>query len=374
MRIIFNAYNLILGGGLSVGQGVMEGLVRGNPQEEIHVFLPKRQLYSFTSSGKLHVHFIPRFFTDYSIGRLLAGGFLSRKARKLNPDRVFSLGNYALSVNCPQLLMLQWPYAVYPESSIWSKMSRADFIKRKLRLFFLKKSLKNASALTVQTGVMKERVKKYLPGFSDKIFVVESSFRKESHPSADSQITSLREKKGEKLLLCMSEYYSHKNLEVLLPLASLIKERKLDYKIIITIDPSLLGASKLLLKINRKGLNNIIINLGRVNPLKANAVYHSCDALLLPTLLESYGISYLEAAHARIPILTSDLDFAHALNGGTAWYFDSLSAESILQTIQKAFSDPFILKEKIDQAFQKASKVRTWEEITKEYLKILKAL
>lgn len=372
MRIFFNAYNLVIGGGLSVGLGVIGALYKIKTEDEIHVFLPRKQNYQFTSNERIKIHYLPSILTDSLLGRSFINWYLRYQVQRIRPDAIFSMGNYAIPSSCKQLLLLQWPYAVYPEGIIWQRMSRQDYLRRKIRFFIFKKNLRYATSLTVQTQVMKERLRKYIH-YEGDIHVIESSHRS-FQLNGKETVPGISKLKGEKLLLCMSEYYSHKNMKVLIPLAELIRQRKLHYKILLTIDSSLPGAKKILDDVDRRSLNGIIVNLGRIEQDKTSAIYNRCDALLLPTLLESYGIPYLEAAHAKLPIFTSDLDFAHAMNGETAWYFDPLSAESILQTIESAFSDSSMLQQKVDKAFKKVSEVRSWEEITEKYLEILRKL
>src|SRR5690606_5184926 len=143
----------------------------------------------------------------------------------------------------------------------------------------------------------------FLP-FKGRTQVVGSSihFLENSDFGKEERIERLRDNFNGKLLLCMREYYSHKNLEILIPVAEIIKTQNLPYKILITVHPALSGVSSLLKEITSRGLNDYIINLGRVAPENIPKAYHSCDALLLPTLLESFGIPYLEAAQAKLPI------------------------------------------------------------------------
>lgn len=373
MKIIINAYNLIIGGGLTVGKGITSSLFTLDTDDAIHVFLPQKKEYQFRSSKNITIHYIPLIFINYAVPRFFLHYYLNNIIRRLRPDRVFSLGNYALPVSCPQLLMLQWPYAVYPEKLIWSRMSLSGYLKRKLRLRLFRYNLKYATALTVQTEVMKARVKKYLH-YEKEIFVVESSCTPIGDFSPDEEVLNFRKEGNEKLLLCMSEYYHHKNLAVLVPVAELIRKKKLGYRIILTIDIHKPGAAKLLKKIEEKNLSEVLINIGRISHERAPAIYHSCDALLLPTLLESFGIPYLEAALGKLPVITSDLDFAHVINGSAAWYFDPLSADSILAAIEKVFSDPEMLRKKTETAFENAGRVRTWKEITVRFMEILKSL
>ena len=68
-----------------------------------------------------------------------------------------------------------------------------------------------------------------------------------------------------KKLLYLTYYYPHKNLEILLPLAVLIKKNDLDYKFVITIESNQNPkAHEFLNKIQKLELQDVIINVGSV--------------------------------------------------------------------------------------------------------------
>jgi glycosyltransferase involved in cell wall biosynthesis len=89
----------------------------------------------------------------------------------------------------------------------------------------------------------------------------------------------------------------------------------------------------------RLGPGDRIINLGLIPHSEAAAYYENVDALFMPTLLETFGIPYLEAMCFDVPVLTSDLDFAHAVCGEAACYFDPWSAPSMRHAILGVRSD-----------------------------------
>ena len=71
------------------------------------------------------------------------------------------------------------------------------------------------------------------------------------------------------------------------------------------------------------------INAGVVDQKDCRNLYQSCQALFLPTLIECFTVSYLEAMETCKPIVTSDLSFAHDICGDSAYYFDPLDVSSI---------------------------------------------
>ena len=67
-------------------------------------------------------------------------------------------------------------------------------------------------------------------------------------------------------------------------------------------------------KIRNPGLQHLI-NVGPLKQHELSGYYHHSSALILPTLIESFTATYLEAMHFDCPVLTSDLDFAREVCG-----------------------------------------------------------
>jgi glycosyltransferase involved in cell wall biosynthesis len=74
-------------------------------------------------------------------------------------------------------------------------------------------------------------------------------------------------------------------------------------------------------------------NLGRISQRECLEYYKKVDALLFPSLAESYGLPLLESMIIGIPIICSDLPYARWLCGDNAIYFNPHNVESISNSI-----------------------------------------
>ena len=112
-------------------------------------------------------------------------------------------------------------------------------------------------------------------------------------------------------------------MEIFIPLAKKIKEQALHYQIIITISKNQSKEAKLYCqKIIQESLDSVIINVGSVYLEDIPHLYQLTDGLLLPTLLESYSGTYIEALFYEKPIFTSYFDFTKTVCKEAAFYFD----------------------------------------------------
>ena len=81
----------------------------------------------------------------------------------------------------------------------------------------------------------------------------------------------------------------------------------------------------------------------------------------MPTLLESFSGTYVEAMYHQIPIFTSDIDFAHDVCKEAAFYFDPLDSNSILSTLENGFQDG--IEDKIIKGLKILNDFLSWNEV-----------
>ena len=98
------------------------------------------------------------------------------------------------------------------------------------------------------------------------------------------------------------------------------------------------------------------------------------SALFIPTLVESFGLIYIEAMKYNCPILTSDRDFAHWICKDLAMYFDPLNEMSIVDIFEKFVNGSHFLdfEKKVTDRLKLLPE--SWEEVSLEYIEIFKKL
>src|SRR5262249_38285077 len=123
-------------------------------------------------------------------------------------------------------------------------------------------------------------------------------------------------------------------------------------------------AARVLAAIERGGLGDRIVNLGPLRQEELAACYLACDAVVHPSLLESFSSCYLEAMHFGRPILASDLDFAHEVCGEGALYFDPWSVASLRDAIVRMRDDQSLRDDLVRRGAARLSTVfRSWPDV-----------
>jgi glycosyltransferase involved in cell wall biosynthesis len=295
---------------------------------------------------------------------------LPRFLDKEGCDIVFNLSDLPIPTRLPQLFLFDWSYAAFPDSIAWKLGGIRDRLTRKLKLYIFKKNFLYIDVVIAQGEALRQRLMRLYD--IANVPVVPNAVSLDNLTS--NRIVDFGLTKGYKLL-CLSRYYSHKNIEIFLDLGDLISKNKLDWKIIVTIDQSHSEGAKLFLEmVKKRGLDQIILNVGSVDMGDVPSLYQQCDALLLPTLLESFSGTYIEAMYHCKPIYTSNYEFAHDVCKNSAWYFDPLDANSIFDCINYAIANQDLRLEKILIGSEILNAMPDWNQAYRSYITIIESM
>ena len=173
--------------------------------------------------------------------------------------------------------------------------------------------------------------------------------------------------------LCLAHCYPHKNIAILADAVRVLpKYTRRAAKCVITVAPEQHpGARRLLERLGQGELEGKIENIGPVASAKLAQVYARADALVFPTLLESFSRTYLEAWHFGLPILTSDRDFAHHLCGDAALYFDPLDAASVARAMASVMEDSNLRQTMVETGRSILAQAPGWDEIAGRFVEVL---
>ena len=366
MNIFVNALNSKSGGGKSILTNFLV-LLSENPLNKIYYFLvPNTNKYERFESDFIHILKLPRLYSKTClfpyVNRFVLPGLIERCGCTL----IFNLADIPIPSKIKQVFLFDWPYAVFPESPVWKMMDFFNWLTRKTKLFFFKKNLKYVDLMIAQSPAIKLRLEKYF-GISD-IEVIPNSVSIDNLKRENTCDFRL----GNGLnLLCLTYYYPHKNIEVLIPLAREIASRRENFRIITTIAPEQHPMAKRFLhKIEKLGLQGVIKNIGPVSMRDVPSLYAQTDGLLLPTLLESFSGTYVEAMFHGKPIFTSELDFATGVCADAAYYFDPLNPDEILEKILESQNDPAGRNKRIEAGRRILAEHLTWEQAFHAYLQL----
>lgn len=356
-NIFINGLKAKCGGGKSILNNYLSLLRNSKSPHRFFVLTPDKLEYEKYNCGFIQIVEVPNVFTGPLLFPLLYLMALPRLMRAHKIDLIFNLGDIPIPSNISQVYLFDWSYAVYPESVVWKKMDTKSFLIRRVKLFVFKRWIGQVTAVIAQTEAMK-RLLVALYGL-ENVTVIPNAVSLEN--MGGGKLFDFDLSRDKTKLLYLTYYYPHKNLEIFLLLARKIKEMTLPYCLVVTIDATQHSkAEEFLNTVWSEELQDIIINVGPVPMDNVPSLYTQCDALLMPTLLESFSGTYVEAMYHQKTILTSDLDFARDVCGDAAYYFDPLDSDSILSAITLAFEEERERDSRIEKGRMKLDKLLNW--------------
>ena len=373
LRIALLAHNLHTAGGATVGRNVIASFTRMFPQHRFLFVVPagadyERVCNSHSGSSLLLCNsrgILRRFVFDMYV--------LPRAIRAFHPDVVLALGNFGMSAPpCPQAVFVHQPHLVYPDKHYGPRTIRDRFRHRYLKSRFARQ-LENSALLFCQTEVMAKRLRSVY-NFPGDIVVCGSSASPSGLPDSSCEADDTFESYRNRFkIVYVARYYPHKNIESLVDLSHRYPEELRDVVTFITIDPNQHpNAARILKRIVRLGLQDRVINLGALPHSTVATYLRRCDALIMPTFLETFGLPYVEAMKVGLPILTSDLDFAHEVCGDAALYFDPWNIESMKEEILRLKSDDGLRHRLSENAKQRAiQSFPSWDKIVGQMMEYL---
>ena len=81
------------------------------------------------------------------------------------------------------------------------------------------------------------------------------------------------------------------------------------------------------------GVDSLIENIGEYKYSEANEVYASCDMVFVPSVVEVFSATYLEAMQCKKPLIVADRDFARDICGDGAEYLEPFDFKATAKAI-----------------------------------------
>lgn len=365
-NILINGLKSKVGGGKVIFDTYLRLLIQSEPRDRYFILTPDREAYASLESENVRIIDIPGWAHSNLATVLLYRIIMPRLLRAYAIDAILNFGDIIIPTDVPQVYNFDWAFAVYPDHVIWQRMPLRERLLARLKLHFFEAYLQRATTIMAQTEAMKQRLE---TRYRLRNVVLVPAAAVTGGAAMAKPAFGLPDSRFK--LVYPANYYPHKNIEILEPVAAELMARNADVAIVLTIDPDEHHeAAQFLDGIAARGLGEVVINVGRVSPDCIPSLYDECDALLMPTLLETFGLPYVEAMHHRKPILTSDMDFARAVCGDAALYFDPMEPLAIVEAIEQV-RDYGIRDALVARADRRLALMWDWPRVFAEYQALL---
>lgn len=376
-RVAVVAHGLRVAGGRSVGINIIEALNRTRPEHSYLLVLPANSGYEdarLPRNSKIVWH--KRY--GGAAGRVLFDLLrLPRIVERFHPNVILALGNFGIAgASVPQAVLFHNPHLVYPRIAQLSLTLPERLINTMIKSQ-IRRSLSSVDIVFCQTETMASRFRAAF-AYSGRIDIwsnAVSTLISESN-TAISELPALQKTHGVFTLLALTRYYPHKNLELIVETFARFRKELDDVRCILTIDAhEHEGARRLLSRVAKLQLANRIVNVGSVPQSELSGYYRNADGVLMPTLLESFSGTYIEAMQFGCPILASDRDFAREICGDAAQYFNPTDPVSLLNAIRTLRFDAILRRSLVANGKRRLSTLhKTWDVLTDTAMTTIESL
>jgi hypothetical protein len=214
-----------------------------------------------------------------------------------------------------------------------------NLAKHTLRKKIFWNRLKFVDILIVQTNTELNRLKSFHKKLPN-IHVLPPLFPIHLKDNSSIKFNLPKKNKNTIRLACIAYYWDHKNLEILADLLDLASKQHIPLQIIFTLNSmKIKGGKKLIHKLSPHIRSGYALNIGNLSPSKVASVIMQCDGVILPSLLETFGLNCLEAWHCQKVFFVADRPYAKEICQNAAVFFDPLDANDILAKIIGTFKN-----------------------------------
>jgi len=257
----------------------------------------------------------------------------------------------------------------YPTGKASTLPSAVYYFKLLSYKFIIKQAALRAQKVIAVSQATKDEIVQHLGVSDDKIIVtyegVETSQRSNPKKEIATVISWLR---NDKYFLYVGNAYPHKNLERLVEAFGLNAQEFPDVKLVL-VGKQDYFYQKLQEKVTNLHSEKQIIFAGFVPEDILQEFYKHALATILPSLMEGFGLTGLEAMKNDCLVLASDIPSLKEIYQDAAIYFDPFAVESIHATIRKVLKDKQSFAEEIKKGEKRVAEF-SWRKMAEQTVKL----
>lgn len=320
MELLINTTNLSSGGGLQVAISFILSCKK-DCTNKYYIAL-STEIYNQLNINSFGPNF--SFFlvktkpNPFTISGRISIAQLSRIERDTKPDCVFSVfGPTYWKPKAPHLMGFALGHFIYKDSPYFQIISMREKLKWKilgsLKMHYVKR---DAATFHIETEDAKQKFLEVINSKNKHVHCIPNTYSPVYNSFTPKEHDVLLKKGPDEFrFACISSYYRHKNLEILNQIIPELISNGHNIKFVLTIRNNIYN------KIFSQEAKKQIINVGGIEVKECPQIYHECDAVFVPSLLEIFTANYPEAMKMRRPIITTDLSFARDICRTAALYY-----------------------------------------------------
>ncbi|TXH32181.1 MAG: glycosyltransferase family 1 protein [Actinobacteria bacterium] len=333
-RILVNTANLHTGGGVAVATSFVAELAQMPGVASRVTVLASSEVDANVRTMGVDV----LAFADYIACDLrgAAAAWQRKPVRFRDFDVVFTVFGplYAPVFRARNIMGFAQPWIVYPHNDAYALLPRGERLRTRVKFEVLAAAFAMADVLVVEQEHVRAGLRRralfrrkrieVVPSVVDSVYFDRSRWEPLELPPADGRLR----------LGVVASNYPHKNLAVFPEVKRLLRDRHgLEADFLVTFSEADWARCS-------DDFRASVVNVGTLALPQCPTLNSQLDGVVLPTLLECYSATPIEALAARTPLFASDRPFVRDTVGDYARYFDPLDPSNIADVIAEYFLHP----------------------------------
>jgi len=343
-----------------VGRGVLDALLAAADAHRYTFWLPSEWRSEYAGERTR--------FVDGGVLRKFVFENVSLRRALSDFDALLSLGDTSIvRSRRPHLLYVQQSHLAYrPED--WGYEAPPRFSARMtLMAWYFRAGMPHVTRFAVQSGDMRQHLCERWGIDETRVVVIPSAV-------TEVDVADAREAPAaEPYLLCPTSAGPHKNLPLLAEILAALPARHRDLKLRVTLPPAL--APDLRNRASELGVADRLSFTGSVSRPQFFSLVRGARVCVLPSVLESFGLTYYEVMSQGVPAVASDRGFAREAGGDAMKYAQPHRAEAFAEGIVE-----FLDSEALAREYGQRGRARyrectsSWSEVSRRFVAELEAL
>lgn len=262
---------------------------------------------------------------------------------QLKPDLVYSITSPSyFKFMAPEVMRFANAWVTNPNSYAYKTLEVKSRLRNALYCWNQKRLLKKRRYFITQSETVKKGLVKITHTNPENIEVVANvlpAYYTENHNNAQ---VNLSNDNTIVHVACVAAPVPHKNINIIPEVLYILKEKysidNVRFLVTIPIDNPFLDAFNR--KLKALDVEKGVHNYGYCTQGQLVELYSVCDLCFLPTLLETFSASLLEAMFFNLAVIASDFSFNKDVIGDAAVYFSPMNAESAAEKIAYLINNP----------------------------------
>lgn len=262
---------------------------------------------------------------------------LAKLEANILPDVVYSITAPSyFSFKTTEVMRFTNPLVTHPNKYSWSMLPFLEKMKTKLYCFNQVRLMKKARYFITQTETTKQGILRItgLPNDHCKVVnnVLPGVFKTMNNtPIVEDDWINVA---------CVGNPVPHKNFDIVPDvIAELVAKGINNVRFHLTIPKGHPMEEVVIGRIEKMNLKEHAINHGRVTQKELGEMYRRCQLCFLPTLLEVFSASTVEAMYFNLPIIATDFPFNTEVLADACLYYEPKNAKDAANQFAKMIVD-----------------------------------